>query len=420
MSLKSVRFLFLVFVFYSQGLWAQQNLQYNNHTYDTNIRTVRLNPAGNNVQSSIAPPVTKVGQSNLMLSFDDLKEDADYYYVYFVHCNANWEPSNLRPNMFLKNYNEFEITDFEFSQEAKQQYVNYTFTIPAFEISGNYLAVVYRNRNKKDLVLSQRFYVYEENTAVGISVQRSTEQIHRVNNQRIEVSLNYAGLKAVDPREQFKIVVRQNQRPDLTRYELPPTFIDENAQFIRYQGLDEVFDFPGTNEFRAFDLSTTTFTGRRVDEIYMSNRRVVAQLRTDAPLADTYLQNLDINGQYYIRDVEGQPGGISAEYVYTNFRLKIPKSDEKIYVVGAFNNWQKNSASLMKYNEVEEAYEAEILLKQGWYNYSYIQEGANPFGIDGSFFETENLYEVFVYFSPMGGRGDRLVGYSQLGYNTRR
>lgn len=420
MSLKSLNILTFALFLLTNALFGQKTLLFENKVYEESIKTVQLHYSGNSVESAISSPVGLVSQKRLNLSFDDLREDADYYYVYFIHCNSDWSESNLRPNMYLNAYNEFEITNFEFSAEAKQQYVHYSFDIPTFKTSGNYLAVVYRNRNKKDIILTQQFYIYEEKALTGISITRSSDQTKRFKNQRAEVTVNYSGLKAVDPRTQFKVVVRQNQRPDLTKYDLPPTYIDENNQMIRYQNLGEENEFPGTNEFRNFDLGTVTFTGRNVQDVYMNNRIVAAKLRTDMPFKDTYLQALDINGQFYIRDLEGRSGGNTGEYVSTTFSLKQAKTEFNIYVVGEFNGWQKNDQSKMNYDENSEMYVLETLVKQGWYNYAYVTDGPDSFEIDGSFFDTENQYEVFVYYRPMGGRGDELIGYFTLYYNSRR
>lgn len=419
MKLKPKQILSLVLLLLPITAICQKELKNDNQVYEPTIKTVQINIKGNSVENAIAPPVVEKDQKRLVLSFDDLREDADYYYVYFIHCNADWTPSDLREGMYLTGYNEFEIVNFEFSSEAKKQYVNYTFELPAVKMSGNYLAVVYRNRNKKDIVLSRRFYVYEKSAAAGIEVVRSADASKRMNNQRVEVTLNYSDLKAIDPRMQFTAVVRQNQRPDLTRV-LPPTFIDDNNKTIRFQNLGEENEFPGTNEFRNFDLGTVTFSGRNVQNINMNQGEVSADLRTDRPLGQGYLQGLDINGQFYIRDLEGRSGNHTAEYVSTNFSLDYPETDNPIYVIGAFNDWQKNASNRLTFNAATQKYEGEILVKQGWYNYAYYIEGSDPYAIDGSYFDTENLYEVFIYYRPMGGRGDLLVAYGQNNFNTRR
>ena len=400
----------------------QKEIKYENAVYESTIKTVQLYPAGNSVQNRLSPAVVKLNETrNLVLEFDDLRNDADYYFVRFVHCDADWTPSDLRPNMYLSSFNEFEIEDFEFSSESKTNYVHYTYRLPQFELTGNYLAIVYRDRKKDDIILSQRFSVYENQVGVGGNINRSSTMGARLNNQRIEVTMNYGDLNSLNPREDFKIVVRQNQRPD-TKLLLSPTFIDENSKVIRYQNLGEENDFLGGNEFRFFDLSTINFTGRNVAEGGFNGNQPFALLNIDQARSDGYFQNLDLNGQFYIRDLEG--GGafaITSEYINTTFRLRLNKQPTPIYVLGAFNGWKRDEQSKLKWNSDKEWYETQYQLKQGWYDYLYWDADPNaPNSIERSFFETENLYEVFVYFKPVGSRGDLLVGYHRIDYNRRR
>jgi hypothetical protein len=61
------------------------------------------------------------------------------------------------------------------------------------------------------------------------------------------------------------------------------------------------------------------------------------------------------------------------------------------------------------------------LLKQGLYNYQYWVESSkgNGFQIEGSHFETENIYEIFVYYRPFRPNADLLVGYYLIQVNRR-
>ena len=64
------------------------------------------------------------------------------------------------------------------------------------------------------------------------------------------------------------------------------------------------------------------------------------------------------------------------------------------------------------------------LLKQGFYNYSYVVKTAQGLpdetALEGSYSQTENRYDVLVYFRPVGGRYDQLVGYTEIDYNKMR
>ena len=435
-KLMNKYFIICTFIFWASGtsnLLGQKMLRYRNSVYEPTIKTVQLYPKGNTVQTMLDPAVREMGETQpLILEFDDLKNNADYYFVYFVHCNANWKPSDLRPGMYLNVYNEFEIENFEFSSESKINYVHYTFQFPSFKQTGNYLAIVYRDRKKEDIILSRRFSIYRNVVSVGGTVGISLEVSKRLKNQRVEVTLNYNGLRSMNPSKDFTVVVRQNQRPDQTKTALEYTFIDENAKTIRYQNPGLENDFPGGNEFRAFDISTVNFTGHNVAKIGFEDNRAVAELLPDKPRRSAFFQMLDINGNYYTRDLEnntapanpsfsvGQSGKLTAEYVRVRFSLQYPKSNRDIYILGAFNQWQKDENARLKFDAVTGMYHTTQLLKQGWYNYTYIVDSRNPQLIEGSFFETENLYEIFVYFRPMGARGDKLVGYRKIDYNSGR
>ena len=61
-----------------------------------------------------------------------------------------------------------------------------------------------------------------------------------------------------------------------------------------------------------------------------------------------------------------------------------------------------------------------MLLKQGYYNYSYVvvKNGAITFDeYESSFFQTENDYQVFFYQYSIDLNCDLLVGYK--GINSR-
>ena len=411
--------IFLGFSF-SAAAW-QKELRYENATYESTIHSVQLLPQGNGINDRFAPSVKNINdRSTLVLEFDDLTEDADYYFVRFIHCNADWSQSGMRPGMYVQGYNEFEIQDFDFSSESKINYVHYRFQLPNFKTTGNYLAVVYRDRNKEDIVLSRRFMVYGNSALVGGRVLRSSVVSNRLSHQRIEATVNYGAVRSNDPRRDITVVVRQNQRPDQTKV-LQSTFLDETQKVMRYQNLGEENEFYGGNEFRFFDLSTTNSQGRNIANVYFEDNRPVAKLLPDQRRRDGYFQNLDLNGQFYIRDLEGGDGRLSAEYVRTYFSLKVAEQRTGIHLIGAFNDWQKDQNSRMSYNTETGQYEHELLLKQGWYDYMYWS--ADPLAeqdLERSYFDTENLYEIFVYFRPMGTRGDELIGYGKIDFNSRR
>ena len=69
----------------------------------------------------------------------------------------------------------------------------------------------------------------------------------------------------------------------------------------------------------------------------------------------------------------------------------------------------------MQYNDSEQAYTADILMKCGYYNYIYLcakNDSARGYTqpTEGNFFQTENEYDILVYNKPTGTRYWQLVG----------
>ena len=67
----------------------------------------------------------------------------------------------------------------------------------------------------------------------------------------------------------------------------------------------------------------------------------------------------------------------------------------------------------MTYNASSNTFEASILLKQGFYNYTFVTNDNNELNtgaILGNFSKTENRYDVLVYYKPMGSLYDRVIG----------
>ena len=70
----------------------------------------------------------------------------------------------------------------------------------------------------------------------------------------------------------------------------------------------------------------------------------------------------------------------------------------------------------MKWNFDRAGYDLTLMLKQGYYNYEYVYvpEGAkiaDSVNLEGSFFLTENDYQIFAYYRDLSSRYDRLVGF---------
>ena len=73
----------------------------------------------------------------------------------------------------------------------------------------------------------------------------------------------------------------------------------------------------------------------------------------------------------------------------------------------------------MTWNPELKLYEAALLLKQGFYDYQYVyvENGGSLIDntlLEGSYVETENDYQILVYYRGFSSRYDRLIGYRTI------
>ncbi len=410
--------LYIIAVLLSVSCWcaAQGKIQYTDKTYQPFIKTTRLYPRFNTGDQDLqAPVVSLTSNPGLVLEFDALMEDYEQYQAKIIHCNADWTQSMLSDIEFLNEYNSFTLDDFEYSQNTTTLYVHYLFEVPPTKISGNYILLVYRNNDPEDILLTRRFVVFEDRASIKTNVGVSTAVTKRNANHQLDFSLNYTGLRVSNPLSDIFVVVRQNQRWDNAIYGLRPTLVRQDQSYMEYRHFTEENNFQAGNEFRFFDLRTYLFRGQNITYINSDTNPMIAHVFTDQSRAEgIYSEFRDLNGQYFIETREAQASYLESDYFNVKFQLSTPSPHPAgVYVVGAFNDWNRTESNKMTYDTDTQLYTCDILLKQGVYSYAYHAEG-NPNRYEGSFFQTENDYDIIVYYRPLGAFTERVIGYSSF------
>lgn len=426
--LKKIFFLFAflpLFVFsqHDEDDYVNDNvLKYDDYVYKSNIRTVQFHES---TWEYAAPLIELNSDKQIELSFDDLNADGTQYSITFVHCNADWTPSDLMESEYLQGFFELNIINFSFSQATTQKYAHYSILFPQqnmrFTKSGNYLLYVYANYEKKDLVLTRRFMVFDNKISVNATFRQTIGGDDRFKKQQLDFTISSIGYDINNPQRDMKVVLVQNNRWDNAVFGIQPTFISPNK--FTYS-LDDKSTFNGGNEFRYFDIRSTRFLTERVEKIYRDDEfkfhavLLPDQLRASKP----YLFYNDFNGNFLIRNSElrGDPD-LEADYAYVDFFLPYPNPETQgnFYVMGKLTDWRMNKASKMTYDYSRMGYKTTLYLKQGYYNYIYVLSNDNKKGGDetiteGSFWDTENDYNIYVYHRKFGTYYDQLIGVKKL------
>ncbi len=376
-----------------------------------NIKTIQLSSSQNGTFAPIVPL-----NGSFYLSFDDLEADEKDYYYKIEHCDKYWETSDLLETEFIQGYAEEQIYDYENSFNTLQFYTHYTVHFPnertRLLLSGNYRISILNEA--EEVVFSRYFTVYESLVTVGVSVHRSRDVAYINSQQSVQFSINHPGMIITNPQEEIYPVILQNNDYHNAITGLKPQFFRGDQLLYKY---DAETAFWGGNEFLNFDTKQIRLSNMNIASVVSGEHLYHTYLYADKErVFDPYTYYPDANGNFVIRNANTDNPALEADYSWVHFTLLAPEPfDEKsVYIYGNFNNYQLTDTSKMQYNEETRSYEAVLLLKQGFYNYTYVtldaQNTLSFTEINGSFEETENEYTVLVYYSKFGSTYDRVIG----------
>ena len=403
--LRSMKVLKIIFLFVAAIFSAQ------------NIKSIQLfNP-----QTNDETPVIKFGEQ-LVLSFDDLQNSSTIYKYTIKHLDRNWQDDGLFFTEFAKGTLNANIQDFSYSFNTYQKYTHYTLNFPNEKIqpkiSGNYELIVFKDSASKPL-FKKRFCLVEEGANLAINVSRFNDSKKPNINQRVEVIAVPNRSDILGNANSISLNVIQNNNFNQGIFDVKTNSVMGNK--LLFQQMNLVF--PGNNEFYYFD-------NKIINQAY----DMIASVETNEDGNQTYLHSVwaypldyqyqpDVNGAYYFRRNDmgiERNANTEGDYSWVYFSLDSNKMDKDLYVLGAFNDYVPSEESKMTYDENYKKYVAKIYLKQGFYNYILATKddagNLNLGEINGSFWQTENLYQAFLYYAPFGRNYDGLIGYGE----TRR
>jgi len=395
----------------------ESKLQYRDHTYRENIKTVQLYRK----DDQLSFPVLFLGSSEqLELHFDDLAADFETYTYTIVHCNANWEPSDLVVTEYLSDFFNGFIEDYEYSINTLFPYIHYKVAIPnnqvKFKLSGNYLLKVYANNNEEDLLLTKRFYVVEKRVNITSDIRMATLARYRDYKQEVDFTIDHGTYPIQDVYQNVTVMISQNRRWDNAINNLKPLIIRSTELIYNFEDKN-LFD--GNNEYRFFETRNLRYQSMNIDGVQIMGGKTHVYILPEEPRSSKrYLFWPDINGKRQINRENSPLSNREADYMITHFKLvkenPVPGGD--IYVFGELSDWEYKPEFKMNYVEVNGAYELTTTLKQGYYNYNYAylpdgEEVGDLSTIEGTHSETNNDYYIFVYHRENGTIYDKLIGF---------
>ena len=403
----AVLFIFSLLFF---NLSAQQALKEIAPPYQ--IKTISF---ANDNQNVI--PVFVLGEA-FELDFDDLYGNEANYYYEIVHCDYNWVPSTISKQEYLNGLDNQRIIDYTNSFNTLQMYSHYQLTIPnqftQLIISGNYIIKILNE--DRETVFSRKFIVYEDLASVRLQIKRSRNLNTIDSKQNLDFSITSDNITFQNPLQNIKVLLLQNRQLNTGIKNIAPQYTLGNDLIYKY---DAETQFWGGNEYRFFDNKEIRNAANNVSKISSNGSIYNSFLFTDDARANfPYSFTQDADGNFVVRNLNATNQKIEADYAWVYFSLSAPAFalDKNIYINGMFNNYALTPEYKMDYNEKKNVFEKAVLIKQGFTNYQYVvadSKGKIDYenSIDGNFFQTENEYEVIVYYRENTQRYDRVIGF---------
>ncbi len=341
--------------------------------------------------------------------------------IVFRFCDKNWNPYQ---NIFLLNYGKNIEYNLKFDRlpntvlDARYHFRGYfpnKNNYVDFPFSGKWMFFITDSQDTSNIYASGKFYVIKPDVIMNAAKKNEVleDKVYSppVLAKIFNITASFDLPNEFYPSFVDHVEIIENQK---IYY---PVIIDRNFNTNTrqyYWDGDRKFSFtardihPG-NEYRQTDL-------RNFNKY---NKKDVSAQFDGLEYSRFYKQGQkDLNGGSLYLFFEND----YADYLNVTFKIRPPDNGfQSIFLVGAFNHWQILPEFQMS-NEYG-VFTKTVPLKRGIYDYQYVAadiinnkiENPDWLVLEGNFWETSNVYYIFLYYNDQNYGGyDRIIGYQKI------
>lgn len=353
----------------------------------------------------------------LLLRFDMFDANPKDLAYEVILCDKDWKQTALDKYDYIDGYETVYIREFNHSINTLISYMNYQTEIPSedfsFKMSGNYVVRIFNEDEPKRTILQRRFIVTESEINVDAKIIRPQVVEDSRYKQQVEFNISYPE-EISDPLTNLYVVVRQNRNWSTAIINAQADYVKDNKLYFNDY---TKFTFDGNDEFRQIDLKFNRSGNLEVGEIIRKEGQYQVYLKVDKPKSfDSYIYKEDLNGKFTIKNDEAQDQDTEADYFNVHFELNQNFFFEgDVYVFGEISGWVASDDFKMQWDADKKRYTLNRNIKQGMVNFYYAlltkSDGKiNIEKIEGNHFETENDYDIILYYRDIRRENDRVLG----------
>jgi len=388
-------------------------------TKSQQFRTLKVHP----VNDRMSNPVIVLNSNNqIRISWDEMSHDFKRFSYRIIHCNQDWTKSDINTLEYMDGFAENDVENYEKSYSTSAFYTHYFFDLPnenvKFKYSGNYAVEIFDKDGSGETLMTALFMLVENKATVSASITANTDIDFEKYHQQLSIEVKPSGLSLNRPENEIKITVSKNRLRDESRMNIKPKYV--SPQKLTYEHEKELI-FEAGNEYRRFEITSFKHSGINVNKVVYFNPFYNAELFADEARLNSYVYDQDQNGKYLVNNTDYDNVDVCSDYflVHFSYPVKQPWIDGGLFLSGELVENKIDNNSKLIYNFERGTYEKTLMLKQGSYNYRYVfrPSGSNEYTLsktEGSYWQTENEYQIYVYYRPFGGRYDQLVGFNEV------
>lgn len=406
-------------------VWMCAFAQTHARVYNEQIRTLRVERRVLMLEDGVVDGSDP--ENTLHISFDEMSHD-----VHFYTFSITMKESSLLSSEYLRGFTTKDIVEYEHSINTSREYTHYWFDFPNEDMvltkSGNYLLTIYEDGNPDNKVAEVGFCVAEPLVKIEAKVRSNTDIEFNGRYQQVDVDVS-GQLSAISNQpSEFTMLVTQNNRWDNAVTLKQPTFVEPNR--LRYINNKELI-FEAGNEYHHFDAFSCFYAGYGIDRVFYEMGDYHVSLLPNEFQNGEYIHEFDSDGRFVVNAERTNDSDTEAEYMWVHWTLPTEKPffDGALYLGGDIFNNEMTLRNRMQYDAEAKCYWLTALVKQGGYDYQYwfvpkqqvsnqksktAQNKTTVQRVDGSYWQTENEYTIFVYWRPFGARYDRLIGVKTI------
>ncbi|RCL70646.1 MAG: DUF5103 domain-containing protein [Cryomorphaceae bacterium] len=371
-----------------------------------NVKSIKVESNGN-LNSNIVFYKNDI----INISFDILGEKKSDYYYQVTHCDYQWNPSKISKLEYIDGFDDIRITNYVFSKNTFQSFTNFSFQIPnenlKIKIDGNYVIKIFdENYNE---IYERKIIILNNLTNGLVNITRSKEILDSSYSQNIQALFSNTNNIIFNNNSDYKLAVIKNNNLNSSKYFSSPRL--QTGSKIIYDNIK----FKGGSEYLYFDSKNILSTSNEIKQVNFKN--IYNTILYDDYEEPIYTLQPDINGTYII-NANCSEKKTCADYTNVKFNLRTNKNyASDIYIIGEFNGHEISEQYKMKKNDGN-YYSANLILKQGIYNYKYVFKTNNGFEDLSNFWQTENNYKAILYEKKITDRYYKIIGYGEKNSNN--